>query len=434
MKWLARGIAVVALLMVITAGGLWHVNFNDGVDVNSGPPASTDVTTIARGAYLARVGNCLACHTARGGAPGAGGLPIPTDFGTTFSANLTPDDATGIGHWNSNTFWRAVHFGRGADGRLLIPVFPYTHTTLMPRADADALFAYFKSLPPTVTQPRPQELRWPYGTQVALAVWRALYFQPGSYTADPRHDANWNRGAYLVRGVAHCSVCHATRDALGGADWNSLTGGVIGGQGWYAPSLVDPREAGLADWPEQEIATLLRVGVARQGRANGPMAETVMRGTQYLSDGDVRAMSIYLRSLPQVVHTSPTSGSTPASTAAITGGVLVGQKLYEKNCASCHGSHGEGVGEAYPPLAGNRAVTMPAAENLLQIVLNGGFNAATQGYPRPFGMPPFALQLTDDEIASVLTYIRTAWGNDAGPVSPFKVHVLRAIADPAGSK
>lgn len=234
-----------------------------------------------------------------------------------------------------------------------------------------------------------------------------------------------------MRGVAHCSACHATRDALGGADWDRLTGGVISGQGWYAPSLVDPREAGLADWPEQEIAALLRVGVTRQGRTNGPMAETVMRGTQYLSDGDVRAMSIYLRSLPQVAHAG---AATPVPVAAPTGGIQVGQKLYEKNCASCHGMHGEGVGEAYPPLAGNRAVTMPAAENLLQIVLNGGFNAATKGYPRPFGMPPFALQLTDDEIASVLTYIRTAWGNDATPVSPFKVHVLRAIADPRGSK
>lgn len=434
MRWLGRGIALVALLLVAAVGGLWYLNFNDGVDVDSGPPAATDAATIARGAYLARVGNCLACHTARGGAPGAGGLPIPTAFGTAFSANLTPDNATGIGRWNGNTFWRAVHFGRGADGRLLIPVFPYTHSTLMPRADVDALFAYFKNLPPTEAHPRAQQLRWPYGTQFALAVWRALYFQPGSYAPDPRHDADWNRGAYLVRGVAHCSACHATRDALGGANWDRLTGGVISGQGWYAPSLVDPREAGVADWPEEEIATLLRVGVARQGRTNGPMAETVMRGTQYLSDGDALAMGTYLRSLSQVAPARPARELAATPVAAPAGGIHVGQKLYEKNCASCHGMQGEGVGEAYPPLAGNRAVTMPAAENLLQIVLNGGFNAATKGYPRPFGMPPFALQLTDDEIASVLTYIRTAWGNDAAPVSPFKVHVLRAIADPRGSK
>lgn len=431
MKWLARGLALVVLLILAAAGWLWSVNFRDGVDVAAAATVPADAAALQHGAYLARVGNCLACHTARGGAPGAGGLAIRTGFGTAFSANLTPDDATGIGRWNANTFWRAVHFGRGADGRLLIPIFPYTHSTLMPRADVDALFAYFKSLPPTrAARPAP-ELRWPYGTQLALAVWRALYFTPGSYVADTRHDATWNRGAYLVRGVAHCSVCHATRDALGGADWNSLTGGVISGQGWYAPSLVDPREAGVADWPEDEIGQLLRTGVAPHGRANGPMAETVMRGTQYLSDTDVHAMSTYLKSLPQVASVA-SAGTAPA--AFPVGALQAGQKLYEKNCASCHGMQGEGVGVAYPALARNRAVTMPAVDNLLRLVLMGGFNAATKGYPRPFGMPPFALQLTDDEIASVLSYIRTAWGNDASAVSAFQVHALRVLADPDPGK
>ena len=422
MKALARAALALAALALAAAGWLWHVNFNDGVDV--GPttaPAPATPAQQARGAYLARVGNCLACHTARGGAPGAGGLALATEFGTVFSSNLTPDPTHGIGQWSAAAFWRALHHGRSRDGRLLAPVFPYTHTTLLTRADSDALFAYFTSLPPSSTPTPPHELRWPYGTQAALALWRALYFQPGSYVPDAKQDERWNAGAYLVRGVAHCSACHAPRDALGGADWRDLRGGLMKAQGWRAPSLHDARQAGLADWSAAEIARLLQTGVAERGRASGPMAEVVFHGTQYLSDADADAMAVYLRALPQTAATPP-----PAAPATRSRVAQSGAKLYEQHCAQCHGEQGQGHGLAYPPLAGNRAVTLESVDNLLQGVLYGGFNAATAGYPRPFGMPPFVLTLSDTEIAATLSHIRTAWGNQASEVSAAQVQALRA--------
>lgn len=421
--WIRLSLAML-VLAVLAAGWLWHVNFNDGVSVDATTPeAPADPATLERGAYLARVGNCLTCHTARGGAPGAGGLGVPTEFGTVYSSNLTPDAETGIGRWNAATFWRALHHGRSADGRLLVPVFPYTHTTALVRADVDALHAYFRSLPAIHAAPPPHELRWPFGTQAALAVWRALYFRPGPLPDEPAHDQRWSRGRYLVHAVAHCSACHAPRGMLGGADWTDLGGNLLKAQGWYAPSLLDPREAAVTRWPAGEARRLLRTGVAREGRASGPMAEVVLHGTQYLNDDDLDAMVGYLQAL------QPVSATSSAQTAAQPGQrrlAEIGAKRYEEHCASCHGTRGEGVGEAYPPLAGNRAVTLGSIDNLLQAVLFGGFNAATAGYPRPFGMPPFLLTLSDTEIAAVLTHIRTAWGNQASGVTPLEVHTLRA--------
>ncbi|MFO1177480.1 MAG: c-type cytochrome [Ottowia sp.] len=422
MKRLTRILAAAAAVLLLALAALWQINFNDGVDLEQPPiPVADAQAQLQRGAYLARVGNCLACHTARGGATGAGGRAIATDFGTVFTSNLTPDPAHGIGRWSAAAFWRALHHGRAADGRLLVPVFPYTHTTLLTRADSDALYAWFRQLPPSPTPTPPSALRWPYGTQAALAVWRALYFRPGSWQPEPAQDARWNRGAYLVRGVAHCSACHATRDALGGADWRQMRGGLLGGQGWYAPSLHDAREAGLADWPAADIARLLQTGVTEHGRASGPMAEVVRHGTQYLSDEDAAAMATYLKALPQAAApAAPAAPRTPSPLA------LAGARLYDKHCAQCHGAQGQGMGGlAYPPLAGNRAVTMAPADNLLQHVLYGGFNAATAGYPRPFGMPPFVLTLGDAEIAAVLSYVRTAWGNSASELSALEVHGLR---------
>ncbi|WP_243457431.1 c-type cytochrome [Ottowia testudinis] len=412
------GLLLCALLLG-AAGLLWHLNYNDGVDIGAAEPVAADTGTLARGAYLARVGNCLACHTARGGAPGAGGRPLPTPFGTVYTSNLTPDPDTGIGRWSAGAFWRALHHGRSADGRLLYPVFPYTHTTLLTRADSDALFAYFRSQPSASAQWPAHDLRWPYGTQAALAVWRALYFRPGEFRPDPAHGEAVNRGAYLVRAVAHCSACHAPRDRLGGADWRDLSGGQIPGLGWYAPSLTAADQAGVSHWPEAQIAQLLRTGATAQGWASGPMAEVVFHGTQYLNDADAGAMAAYLKQLP------PPASAAPAPARASGAPATAGAKLYEQHCAACHGAAGEGVKDAYPPLAGNRAVTLAQPGNLLQVVLHGGFGPATAGRPRPYGMPPFTLVLNDTEIAVVLTHIRTAWGNSAAEVSPLQVLQMR---------
>lgn len=425
MKTLRRVLLALVLLAVLGAGVLWHLNYNDGVDISAAEPISADAAVLARGAYLARTGNCLACHTSRGGAPAAGGLPIATTFGTVYTSNLTPDPDTGIGRWSAAAFWRALHHGRSADGRLLNPVFPYTHTTLLTRADSDALFAYFRSLPSTRAQPPAHELRWPYGTQPALAVWRALYFRPGSFEPDPAQTDTINRGAYLVRGVAHCSACHAARDRLGGADWQDLSGGPMAAQGWYAPSLTSPQEAAVSHWATDDIVQLLKTGSAPQGHTSGPMAEVVFHGTQYLNDADLQAMASYLKALPPTDSSAGAPSAASATPAARSSLTQAGAKLYEQHCASCHGAQGQGVAGAYPALAGNRAVTMPHTQNLLQVMLHGGFGPATAGRPRPYGMPPFTLTLNDTEIAAVLSYIRTAWGHQAPEVTPLQVLQMR---------
>ncbi len=388
-----------------------------------GQPASAEL--LARGAYLARAGNCMACHTSRGGEPYAGGRGIDTPFGTVYSTNLTPDDQTGLGRWSAPAFWRAMHHGRSADGRLLVPAFPYTSTTQVTRADSDALYAYLRSLPPVSQPARPHDLRFPFNTQAALAVWRALYFQPGEFQPDPARSAEWNRGAYLVQGLGHCNACHAHRNALGATTGPlDLGGGLIPVQNWYAPSLTDSREASVADWTEAEIVALLKTGVVeRHGALNvasGPMGEVVLRSTQHLSDADLGAMAVYLKALGQAQ--GDMQGAAPA--AAATGLNTTddrGATLYADHCASCHGERGEGVSGAYPALAGNRAVTMAVPANLVRIVLEGGFAPATTGYPRPYGMPPFAQTFSNDDVAAVLTHLRRSWGNGAEAVTPLDV-------------
>jgi len=417
--WLFAGI-VLALGLTLA---VWQLNFRDEPDVTAAvATALASPALVERGAYLARAGNCMSCHTARGGSPYAGGRGIATPFGTVFSGNLTPDKATGIGDWSASHFWRAMHNGRSKDGRLLYPAFPYTSYTEVTREDSDALYAYLQSLPAAAQPNTPHALRWPFSTQAALAVWRALYFSPRPYTPDTAQTAEWNRGAYLVRGLGHCSACHSARNALGASSTPlDLAGGLIPMQNWYAPSLTSAAEAGVADWQPEHIAALLKTGVSPRGSVLGPMAEVVLHSTQHLSDADLNAMAIFLKSLPPAAVASATPAASGNSTAA-----RDGAKLYGQHCAECHGEQGRGVPGAYPPLAGNRAVTMASTANLVQVVLHGGYAPATAGNPRPFGMPPFVLVLSDGELASLLTYLRSAWGNQAAEVTPTEVNRMRA--------
>ncbi len=402
---------------------------------------------VARGAYLARAGNCMACHTTRGGAAYAGGRAIDTPFGTVYSSNLTPDAATGIGSWNADHFWQALHNGKSKDGRLLYPAFPYTNYTRVTRADSDALYSYLRSLPPTRLTNMPHALRWPYSTQTALWAWRTLYFSPADPDAQGEHaassaapksaaksadkSAQWQRGAYLVEGLAHCSACHAARNALGATDKQpDLAGGLIPMRNWYAPSLTSPAEAGVADWDIAQIVALLKIGISPRGAVLGPMAEVVLGSTQHLNDGDLTAMARYLKDLPQT-HTAPQPVAATQSDKVPPIQTRVadrGAKIYEQHCAQCHGDQGAGVAGAYPALAGNRAVTLGQSANLAQIVINGGFAPATAGNPRPFGMPPYKLVLDDSDVAAVLTHIRRAWGNSAAQVTELEVNRVRATS------
>ena len=380
---------------------------------------------IERGAYLARAGNCAACHTQRGGAPYAGGRAIETPFGAVYAGNLTPALSGGLGRWQSGDFWRALHEGRSADGRLLTPAFPYPHFTRITRADSDALWAHLRSQRAVDRAPTPHRLRWPYGTQPALAVWQLLFFRAGSFEPQADRSAAWNRGAYLVEGLGHCSACHAPHNAAGAgvslADAVGRPGGaaLLLQQGWVAPSLTDPGHPGAAGRSADELVQLLKTGVSPRAAVMGPMAEVVAGSTQHLRIDDLQAMVQYLHSLVPGQATQAPAVITTGRPAEV---MALGEKLYTRHCADCHGSQGQGAPGIYPPLAGNRTVTMDPPRNLLQAITQGGFPPATAGNPRPYGMPAF--DLPHDELAALTTWLRASWGHQASALSA--VDVLKA--------
>lgn len=423
---IAIALPLMALLLLAGAWGreLW-------LSGRPAVPGATEETTpalIARGAYLARIANCAGCHSPRGGAPLAGGLALGTPFGTLFSSNLTPDAETGIGRWTSDDFWRAMHHGRSRDGRLLYPAFPYTSYTAMSREDADAIFAWLRQQPAVTRTAPPHQLGWPYRWQSALAVWRLMYFTPGdapsheepgpdrSATQAATAQAALVRGRYLVQALGHCAECHAPRNRLGALrDAAGLRGGWVGVQGWIAPSLADPHAAGVQDWSEAEVSAWLRSGWSERGAALGPMADVVAESLRYLTDADAQAMAVYLRGLPR-------EGSDAAEFKSASAAQLdLGRQVYAKYCVDCHGEQGQGRRidgqRAYPALAGNRAVTLAAPQNLLQMLADGGYAPTTPAHPRPYGMPPLRQVLTDAEMAAVATLVRQSWGNRASAVT-----------------
>ena len=381
---------------------------------------------IARGAYLARAGNCMGCHTVRGGAAYAGGRALVTPFGTLYGPNLTPDDATGLGTWRADDFWGALHNGRARGGRYLYPAFPFPHYTRTTRADSDALYAYLRSLAPVRQPNRAHAIDFPFNTQLALAGWRLLFFKPGVFkptptpTPTPAHTTEWNRGAYLVEGLGHCSACHSSRNAFG-ASGAGLAGGLIPVLNWYAPSLhVD------ASWRTEELARLLHTGTTARATVFGPMAEVVANSLQYLTTEDVHAMALYLKALPPSAEaTLPVAAPMATPNQAV---MAAGARLYERHCASCHGSAGQGLAPAYPPLAGSGTLAATEPVNAVRLVLQGGFAPGTAGNPRPYGMPPFAHLLDDAELAQLLGYARASWGNRAGAVTAAQVNRYRSVA------
>jgi mono/diheme cytochrome c family protein len=389
-------------------------------------PVANPSEQIRTGEYLARAGNCMACHTARGGEPYAGGRAVPTPFGNIFAPNITPDQATGIGQWTSDDFWKALHTGKSKDGSFLYPAFPYPNYTKVTRADSDAMYAYFQTLKPVNQKNKEHELSFPYNQRILLAGWRALYFKPETYRPDPDQSVEWNRGAYLVQGLGHCSACHTSRDALGGTNIKEeLGGGMIPVLNWYASPLTS-NEAGLGEWEVKHIADLLKTGISERGVALGPMAEVVSKSLQHLTDTDVNAMAHYLKSLP-ATEASPKPASKSASGAEAEKVLKLGSQVYEKHCVECHAENGAGAPPAYPPLAGNRSLTAHSAANPIRIVLNGGYAPSTEGNPRPFGMPPFSSVLNDSEVAAVVSYLRNSWGNHGELVSPAEVGRHRGV-------
>lgn len=409
-------IALGVLLVLAVAAALLAWPRAEFISSRSPQAWAPQANNIARGAYLARAGDCLACHTVRGGAAYAGGRAVDTPFGRVIAPNITPDRETGIGAWSADDFWNALHNGIAPGGRLLYPAFPYPNYTKVTRDDADALFAYLRSLPPRRNARQPHALRAPYGSQAALAAWRMLYFKPGVFMPEPARGADWNRGAYLVDGLGHCSACHSPRNGLGASD-EGLHGGLIPVLGWYAPSLASN---------DPQLAQLLRSGISPRGAVFGPMAEVVGQSLQHLSDGDIGAISVYLASLP--ADRAERAPAEPPPEALM----RLGGRLYGQHCADCHGKDGRGAagedgGPAWPALAGNRTLQLANPVNAIRIVLNGGFAPSTAGNPRPYGMPPYSPVLNDAEVAAVVSYARASWGNAARMVTPAEVNGYRAV-------
>lgn len=426
MKRVRRVVAAVALLFIAAmAALLWPAA---PIAVGETVPVPDDAATIARGRELSILGNCGGCHSVPGSPAFGGGREFATSFGTVVSGNLTAG-AGGLAGWSEADFWRALRHGQGPDGRWLVPAFPFVNTAGIAREDSVALFAYLRSLPPVAERAPAHRLDWPYNTQAALKAWRALYFRlPPTPPVSPRRAGTPpdQRGEYLVRVLGHCSACHAPRNALGGgADLLALTGGRMPVAHWHAPSLHDPREAGVQHLSEAEVIALLAEGRLGAAQASGPMADVVLHSLQHWPRDDLQALAASLRQLPRIEAAPPRAPAVLSDDSGREGALL-----YERHCSDCHGAAGEGRRLAdgrfaYPSLAGNRAVTMAPPTNLIQIVLNGGFPAATAANPRPFGMPPFVLTLDDAQTSAVLSYIRGAWGNAAPPVAQIEVQRLR---------
>ena len=416
-----RRLWVVTALACLLLAGLFItvivLNTHDEADLDEQlaelPPSAAQ---IQRGAYLARAGNCQSCHTQAGAAPYSGGKGIGTPFGVIYAGNLTPDKKTGLGTWNTSHFWRAMHNGRSKEGRWLYPAFPYQQYSLLTREDSDALFGYLKSLPAVEQRNKDHALSFPYNTQAALALWRAMYFKPMQLETAADKPQQWQRGRYLVEGLGHCAACHSPRNALGAIlPGREFSGGMMLSEKWLAPSMLSMAEAGVMDWPTNEVVRLLQEGRNRSAHVSGPMASVVFGSTQYLIEEDLTAMAVYLQSFPkseQTVRSSEVAGKQVMQSGA---------RLYEKYCAQCHGDQGEGLDGVYPALRGNRAVTMADATNLINVIRQGGFGPVTAQNPQPYGMPPYGHVLSHRELADLITFIRQGWGNQAATVSELEV-------------
>lgn len=421
---------LIALLLLAWYG--YRLGDTYSSSINETQKGSENVSAVLeRGAYLFKLGDCMACHTARGGAPLAGGRIMQSEFGQFVTPNITPDKQTGIGSWSAEDFWNALHNGKSKDGRLLYPAFPFLNYTHVTRSDADAMFAYLQAQMPVAQKNAEHQLSFPYNQRGALALWRAIYFRPGVLPAQSAQSAEWNRGAYLVRGLAHCSACHSSRNSLGanrGSD--DFSGGAMAGLLWYAPSLNAQEELNLAALSTTDIAQILQHGINAKSSVSGPMAEVVKESLQYLTDKDAAAMANYLHSLPQQKQSAPDILDQAIAGAMVSKEQMLdimarGETIYRAQCIDCHGKQGEGKAGIYPALMGNSSLQMANISNPVRVILAGGFSPSTKANPRPYSMPPFAPFLDDTEVALVLTYIRNAWGNQGSVIGASEINPYR---------
>lgn len=379
--------------------------------------AERSAETIARGKALATAADCASCHTADPAKPFAGGKRIDTPFGAIFSPNLTPDRETGLGAWSDDDFYRALRYGVAPDGSRYYPAFPYPNFTKLTREDLLAIRAYLATLAPFRNTRPPPQLYWPLNHRVVMRAWNFLFFRPGILEPDQQKSAEWNRGAYLVKGVAHCGGCHTPKNiAAAEKRGHAYGGGWI--DGWFAPRLDSAPRSGLTSWSVEDIVEYLQSGRNGKSHADGPMAEVVLHSTSVMSDADLRAIAVYLKDLPA-------GAAEPAVSPPPAAEMTAGKAVYDRACIACHEADGGGAPRIYPPLPGNANLQASDPASALRIILDGAQTVTTPRAPNPGSMPAYARQLSDQEIADVTNYIRNSWGNAAPLVSPAQVKKAR---------
>jgi alcohol dehydrogenase (quinone), cytochrome c subunit len=402
--------------------------------------AQENAARVDKGAYLARAGDCIACHSARGGKAFAGGLRMGTPMGVIYSTNITPDPDTGIGNYSLRDFDRAVRSGIARDGHHLYPAMPYPSYAKITDEDVEALYIFFmKDVPPVKQANKPNEIPWYRRPRWPLAVWNTIFVRSGAYVARADRDGVWNRGAYLVEGLGHCGACHTPRGwalqekALDDRGSTYLQGAEL--DAWSAPNLRSDLRTGLGAWSLDDIVAFLESGHNDRGVAFGSMLDVVNNSTPYLSDEDIRAMAAFLKSLPATAS-EPQFVYDDAVTRTLEGGKRqqAGAAIYLGTCAACHGMDGKGQAPFMPPLAGNPAVLDANPSSLINLVLNGADPLVVKGVPDAYRMPQFRIQLNDEAIAEVLSFVRGAWGNGAAGVTAERVKKLRPVTDPSSDR
>jgi mono/diheme cytochrome c family protein len=395
--------------------------------VGLGAHAATD-DQLARGEYLMRAGNCITCHTRAGGDAFAGGLAFSTRFGTLYSTNITPDPETGIGGWSEADFERALRGGVRPNGEHLYPAFPYTAFTGMSDEDVSALYAYFMSVTPVRYTPPANELDFPYNQRWTLAAWKWMYFEEQRFAPAPAQSEQWNRGAYLVEAVAHCGACHSPRNALGAEDKEqAYTGGLYRDRitrsdrrliDWSAPNLTSA-SAGLNLWSVDDLSDYLKFGYTPRAGVFGPMNKVIMNSTRHLEEADTRAMAVYLKDIPAKAR----GGASGADAETL----RVGELQYDIHCGTCHLPTGLGSRDTGPPLVGSPITLSAEPQALINMTLHGAeypsITPSKEWEERRHWdrMEAFGQKLSDEQAAALLTYIRSAWGNDAGGITAEQV-------------
>ncbi len=394
----------------------------------------------ARGEYVARAADCVACHSVPGGRAFAGGLQMGTPVGTITATNITPDIETGIGTYTLQEFDRAVRGGVARDGHRLYPAMPYPSYAKLTDDDVQAMYEYFmRTVPPVHQANKPNDIpvylspRWP------LAIWNVLFTGSTGFTPNPQQDAQWNRGAYLVEGPGHCGACHTPRGlAMQEKGSDSRSASFLSGanlDGWYASSLRQDVTTGLGTWSQADIVQFLKTGRNQHGSAFGSMRDVINNSTPYLTDDDLNGIAVYLKSLPANTQQTPYVYDASTATALLKGSAdATGAALYTSNCQSCHRATGAAAPPFVPPLAGNPTVVDADASSLINVVLNGSGPLVVKGKPDAYRMPQFREQLGNQQIADIVTFIRNGWGHHAAPVTAEEVGELRKHTDPTSDR